>query len=1106
MALSAAVPAQARQVVVRDGFADESVATIVAPSALAVVPDGRLLIASQYGQLYVYRDGALQDPAALDLSDRICAYRERGLVGLAVDPQFADNHYIYLSYSFNKFGNCEAEEGDRPIGRVVRFTLGDNDVVDPATERIVIDNVQSPLGAHNLDDVEFGKDGYLYVAVGDGGCDWRGDSGCFESNDAARDLSGFSGKLLRITRDGDIPPGNPFTGADSVKCGTTGYTEPGLKCQEIFAFGLRNPWRIAFDPNAAITRFFINDVGQDTWEEIDEGMAGADYGWNIREGFCVTSSTTDCSPIAPEGLTNPIFAYGRSDGCASVTGGAFVPTGVWPAEYEGTYIFSDYVCGEIFLLRRLDDGSYLRETFATSLGNSSAVDMVFAPADSGVALYYTSYVGDGEVRRITFVGDSNRKPTAVATATPASGLLPLTVAFDAGGSTDPDGDALTYSWDFGDGSTAEGGSPQHTYTTAGAFMATVVVTDSGGASGTASIRVDAGNTVPRPTIDTPSSVATFAVGDPIVLHGSGYDDEDGDLPASRLTWVVLLHHNTHTHGFLPPTVGNDIPFHAPGPENLEAAATSYLEIHLTATDSGGASTTVTQVFMPRTSELTFASAPTGAQLRIDNADVRTPFTVRSWVNFGVEVDAAVPQPPDTANLTLAAWSDAGAPRHVITTPSDNTTYTALFTSFAAGPALLPGRIEAENFDNAGEGVAYHDLSPGNEGRQYRNTEDVDIAATGDTGGGYVVGWAGAGEWLAYTVNVAAPGTYTFSIRVASDGEGGTFHIAIDGVDRTGPLSVPATGGWDAWTTVTKTGVGLTAGTHVLRLVMDSNGATTAVGNFNYIEASTGADGTPNGGAAQLPGTIEAENFDEGGEGVGYHDLSSGNAGGQLRATDVDLAATADAGGGFVVGWAGAGEWLQYSVNVTTAGIYDIDFRVASADAGGTFHLEVNGVDRTGPLTVPDTGGWDTWVNVRQSAVALSAGQQVWRLVLDSDGPSTAVGNFNYIRVEVSGSGGVGAGGSTPFGGTPAALPGVFQAENFDEGGENVAYHDHSPGNTGGEYRQTDVDIATTVDGGGYDIGWAGAGEWLNYTSPRRARTTSAFAWRLTAPAGGSTSK
>ena len=148
----------------------------------------------------------------------------------------------------------------------------------------------------------------------------------------------------------------------------------------------------------------------------------------------------------------------------------------------------------------------------------------------------------------------------------------------------------------------------------------------------------------------------------------------------------------------------------------------------------------------------------------------------------------------------------------------------------------------------------------------------------------------------------------------------------------------------------------------------------------------------------LPGTIQAENFDDGGSGRGYGDMTAGNAGGKYRATDVDIESTNDGGSGYDVGWVSAGEWLNYSVDVMTAGNYDVDVRVASGGAGGTFHIEVNGVDKTGRLTVPNTGGWQTWTTIRCPAISLSSGPQVWRLVMDSNGSTSAVGNFNSITV------------------------------------------------------------------------------------------------------------
>jgi PKD repeat protein len=200
-------------------------------------------------------------------------------------------------------------------------------------------------------------------------------------------------------------------------------------------------------------------------------------------------------------MTNPIFDYGR--GCTagvvsgnSITGGAFVPAGVWPAEYDGSYLFSEYVCGKIFRLAPNGNGGYNASEFATGLGSSSAVAMTFGPYQTTQALYYTSYANGGQIHRIRFAGQANRDPVAVATATPVTGPAPLDVTFDASGSSDPDSDPLTFNWNFGDGGNGTGAVAQHRYLTTGTFNAVVTVTDGRGGSDTATVRIDVGNTAP----------------------------------------------------------------------------------------------------------------------------------------------------------------------------------------------------------------------------------------------------------------------------------------------------------------------------------------------------------------------------------------------------------------------------------------------------------------------------------------------------------------------------------------------------------------------------------------------------------------------------------
>jgi hypothetical protein len=323
------------------------------------------------------------------------------------------------------------------------------------------------------------------------------------------------------------------------------------------------------------------------------------------------------------------------------------------------------------------------------------------------------------------------------------------------------------------------------------------------------------------------------------------------------------------------------------------------------------------------------------------------------------------------------------------------------TPYSGTAIALPGTIQAEHYDRGGQGVAYFDTTPGNESAVFRS-DDVDLQIAEDTGGGYKLKSAAAGEWLRYSVNVATAGTYTLTVRVTSNGTGGAFHIEVNGVDKTGTMTVPNTGGWQSWQTLTKTGVTLAAGLQSVRLVMDSNGASGLTGNFNWIalsQAATTASTPYSGTPISVPGTIQAENYDHGGEGVAYHDTTSGNSTGLYRTDHVDLQYATDTGSGYKTKDAVAGEWLNYTVNVQTAGTYSIAIRVTSLGGGGTFHVEVNGVDKTGPMTVPNTGGWQAWQTITRTGVSLSSGTQVVRLVLDSNGATGLTGNFNWIAVQ-----------------------------------------------------------------------------------------------------------
>src|SRR5437016_5867870 len=258
------------------GFVETTVATgIASPTAMAIAPDGRIFVCSQTGALRVIKNGVLLTTPFVTLS--VDSVGERGLLGVAFDPNFTLNHYFYLYYTV---------PGTPSHNRVVRFTAN-GDVVLPGSRVILLElDPLSTATNHNGGALHFGPDGNLYIAVGDNA-----------NGSNSQNLSNLLGKILRIAPDGTIPPDNPFVQSTTAR-------------HEIWAFGLRNPFTFAF---RGTTNFmYINDVGESTWEEIDLGQAGANYGWPATEG-----------PTTNPAYESPIYYYGHDSGNCAITGGAF---------------------------------------------------------------------------------------------------------------------------------------------------------------------------------------------------------------------------------------------------------------------------------------------------------------------------------------------------------------------------------------------------------------------------------------------------------------------------------------------------------------------------------------------------------------------------------------------------------------------------------------------------------------------------------------------------------------------------------------------------------------------------------------------------------------
>ena len=279
----------------RGDFDQELVVKIKDPTDVQISPNGGelMMVPDKNGVLYIVQDYQDNNPTvtkALEFK-KICTNVERGLSGCAFHPDFGKNgnRYIYLYWTLDLYSDCDTSGSPTrgPVNRLARFVLGENLKVDMDSEEVFFDTPIMPYGSHNSGQIRFGADGHLYISVGDGG------GGISTTNDDGvlypQALDMLLGKILRLTADGDVPDDNPYMKEKSERCNENGWTsKPSVKCQEIYSYGLRNPFRFAMDPNdRRRTKFYINDVGRHTWESIrpaGDGFEGANYGYPDREG------------------------------------------------------------------------------------------------------------------------------------------------------------------------------------------------------------------------------------------------------------------------------------------------------------------------------------------------------------------------------------------------------------------------------------------------------------------------------------------------------------------------------------------------------------------------------------------------------------------------------------------------------------------------------------------------------------------------------------------------------------------------------------------------------------------------------------------------------
>jgi len=479
-------------------------------------------------------------------------------------------------------------------------------------------------------------------------------------------------------------------GEGTARCNETGETQEGLICQEIFAYGLRNPFRFTMDPHSTEkVRFLVSDVGGKTWEEISVGgtdYAGANYGWPIHEGPCLYNSFEDCSVGDETEFADPLYWYAHDseeEGCA--VGVAVPPPGSnWPVPYNDptSFFFVDFVYGQINHVTEATelacntctppDHGFRTETFYEW---PRPIGLKFGPmyesgVSAGVALYYTFRESDIHVKRIVYKGGNNFSPTVAFSVDTTNVLIGGTIQFDATGTTDPDHSAeeLTYIWNFGDASPEQTGIVvTHTYNTVGVYEVTLTVIDPGNGTGVASQTVSVG-APPNVEIISPVEGTTFAVGDVLTLVGAGSDHLGNTLgELTQLTWEVRQHHANHFHPFLDEgTPGNNFAItEAPGPEDFFAAGNSYLEILLTGTDGDGISATVSRTIMPKTVNIDFDSEPTGLSISLDDEILTMPQRVLSWEKHNLQVQI----PSDQGGYVFVAWKENSPQNNTIVVPA-----------------------------------------------------------------------------------------------------------------------------------------------------------------------------------------------------------------------------------------------------------------------------------------------------------------------------------------------------------------------------------------------------------------------------------------------------
>ncbi|MGW6054356.1 carbohydrate-binding protein [Streptomyces sp. NPDC055189] len=639
--------------------------------SLTVLPDRSVLHTARDGTLR-YTDAAGNTTQAGKLD--VYTHDEEGLQGISAAPDFASSRQVYLYYSpklDTPAGDAPATGSAADFERwkghlnLSRFTLKADNTLDMASEKVVLE-VANDRGqcCHVGGDIDFDAAGNLYLTTGDdtnpfdssgyAPIDERTDRNPqFDAQRSSGNTNDLRGKVLRIkpTAAGGytVPAGNLFAPG-------TANTRP-----EIYAMGFRNPFRMSVDKKTGVV--YLGDYGPDAGGgdanrgpggqvEFDRITAPGNFGWPYCTGTNTSAETYNAYafPSGPSGAkydcaggpANDSFRntgrstlpaaqaswikYGWEGSPPELGSGSESPMGgevyrydpdlqspvKFPQSLDGRFLATEYGRKWIKSIEVKSDGSRgTIEDFPWT--GTQVMDSDFGPDGALYVLDYGTGSNNQALYRIEYLGGTNRSPIAKAAADKTSGAVPLTVQFSSAGSSDPEGQSLSYAWDFGDGSTSTRANPSHTYTAKGTYRPTLTVKDPQGLTGSASLVVTAGNTAPTVSLRQPADGKLFSFGDTVPFEVSVSDPEDGTIDCSKVKVTYLLGHDSHSHAITSKN-GCSGSITVPADGEHDSAANLYGVFDAEYTDKAGLTTHNRRTLQPRHRQAEHFTAQSGIQI------------------------------------------------------------------------------------------------------------------------------------------------------------------------------------------------------------------------------------------------------------------------------------------------------------------------------------------------------------------------------------------------------------------------------------------------------------------------------------------------------------